>query len=489
MNFFGCGYQKCNTLRGIVTTPKIDIPIKQQGISNTSYVQKKVELYTTYLGLVTVTAKVKENDDNIVLLECNKDGIYHKILDAKQYGLKIGEQYSVQSVKASQAVIIDKRLSEVAFYCQTVIYDRMLKMFGQVDEDMTVVLENLREKWHKDQIFKTRVQDFMKQQTPELDVEKVIGIVFDDNTAQLHALQNIYHAFSSYNAGVDVMFATQRLVSYAKNVLGLPNGMIDNNPDFLSLINFEGEDNAYYDGTYMKYGDGATTFYSVVGLDVIIHELTHRFVRSIAKLPYKSESGALDESLCDCIATAVEQWVDEKYPKLFGKKNWTVGEDSVRDFRKRNLRDLSDPHNSMTPQPKTYKGQYWTNDPNFDHGGVHFKSGVGNYCFYLMCKKQDKDTVVKNLIECYRSLPENANFNNYRDALLKIDPSTEEALTEVGLSPSSNNPPSNNFPNPNFPNFPNFPNPNFPNFPNTHTTPNYFPYGSWNNPWQSPYKR
>lgn len=178
--------------------------------------------------------------------------------------------------------------------------------------------------------------------------------------------------------------------------------------------------NAYasYDinGTgYMVYGLGdGKEMTEVVALDVMAHEYTHMITDNNGHggLEYLGESGALNESFSDIFGCSAEFYT------LGEGANWLIGEDVMVNYS--NLRDMSDPKNSMdglilkedyqddiieiygknyydnlpdtiqTPQPDTYKGDFWadTSDDSEegDHGGVHTNSGVQNKWFYLLCE-------------------------------------------------------------------------------------------------------
>jgi Zn-dependent metalloprotease len=119
-------------------------------------------------------------------------------------------------------------------------------------------------------------------------------------------------------------------------------------------------------------------------LDIVGHELSHAVVSRSAKLIYKGESGALNESFADIFGHNIE---------MTGKgANWLMGEECFTPSTAGdNLRDMSDPNNSGDATgggkcPDTYDGTYWKDPTNltFDEGGVHFNSGLQNYWYYLL---------------------------------------------------------------------------------------------------------
>jgi len=173
----------------------------------------------------------------------------------------------------------------------------------------------------------------------------------------------------------------------------------------VALVGFDGVANAFWSGGgnngYMLFGNGdGRTMKSLVGADVIAHELTHALVETVCDsgsgrgLVYEGESGAINESVSDCFATAYEYWLNQRYNldadssnDIIAVPDFIIGEDVVINIGgQRKLRDLSDPE--ACQQPSKYGvGEFWRDptDLSFDYGGVHILSGVTNYFFYLMC--------------------------------------------------------------------------------------------------------
>ena len=143
------------------------------------------------------------------------------------------------------------------------------------------------------------------------------------------------------------------------------------------------QNNAYALGepyNIMVYGLGnGTTYGPLVGLDVEGHEFTHLIINNNGQggLTYRGESGALNESFADIFGTCVEFYSDTN-------PDWTLGENVVltAPFY---LRSMADPKSGFSPQPDTYKGEFWRDTTAaYDNGGVHSNSGVPNYWFYLL---------------------------------------------------------------------------------------------------------
>jgi Zn-dependent metalloprotease len=138
--------------------------------------------------------------------------------------------------------------------------------------------------------------------------------------------------------------------------------------------------NAFWNGTQMVYG--AT--YAAAD-DVVAHELTHGVTEKINGLFYYFQSGAINESLSDIFG----EFVDLSYGPDLPEDRWKMGEDlptgAIRDMQDPGL--FGDPDSTDSPN---WDANLITEDENFDSGGVHGNSGVGNKFAYLLT---DGDTV------------------------------------------------------------------------------------------------
>ncbi len=65
-------------------------------------------------------------------------------------------------------------------------------------------------------------------------------------------------------------------------------------------------ENAFWDGTQMTFGDGASTFYPLVSLDVAAHEVSHGFTEQNSGLKYSDQSGGMNEAFSDMSGEAAE---------------------------------------------------------------------------------------------------------------------------------------------------------------------------------------
>jgi pseudolysin/vibriolysin len=126
-------------------------------------------------------------------------------------------------------------------------------------------------------------------------------------------------------------------------------------------------ENAFWDGTAMNFGDGASTFYPLVSLDVSGHEISHGFTEQNSNLVYSGMSGGINEAFSDMAGEASELYMKKK-------SDFLVGADI---FKKAGaLRYMANP-----PQD----GMSIDNAKNYnDDLDVHYSSGVFNKAFYLI---------------------------------------------------------------------------------------------------------
>jgi bacillolysin len=200
--------------------------------------------------------------------------------------------------------------------------------------------------------------------------------------------------------------------------------------------------NAYWNGQQMVYGDGDESVIKPYefAYDASAHEMTHGVTDYTAALIYESQSGALNESFSDVMATATEG------------KNWTIGEDvwthDTNIWPVPYLRDMKDPHLGnncdggpcyLPETPRWPPGQpdkmsEYANlpvDREHDSGGVHKNSGIPNHVAYLFAvgmAGSDAQSLTPAGLEpmgqvWYRALTtyltESSNFEDFRVAMLK----------------------------------------------------------------------
>ena len=67
-------------------------------------------------------------------------------------------------------------------------------------------------------------------------------------------------------------------------------------------------ENAFWDGSTMSFGDGASTFYPLVSVDVAGHEVSHGFTEQHSNLTYSGQSGGMNEAFSDMGGEATEYY-------------------------------------------------------------------------------------------------------------------------------------------------------------------------------------
>lgn len=129
-------------------------------------------------------------------------------------------------------------------------------------------------------------------------------------------------------------------------------------------------ENAYWNGSAMFFGDGATTFYPLVSLDVTSHEVSHGFTEQNSGLVYSGMSGGMNEAFSDMAGEAAEFYMK-------GSNDFLVGADIFKGSGA--LRYMANP-----PQD----GRSIDNASKYTSTlDVHYSSGVYNKAFYLLATK------------------------------------------------------------------------------------------------------
>jgi len=135
-------------------------------------------------------------------------------------------------------------------------------------------------------------------------------------------------------------------------------------------------ENAFWDGSSMTFGDGATRFYPLVSLDVSAHEVSHGFTEQNSGLIYSGKSGGLNEAFSDISGEAAEYYSS-------GANDWLVGEHIFKSSGA--LRYMSNP-----PQDGISIDHQSSYVPGMD---VHYSSGVYNKAFYNLATTPGWDTL------------------------------------------------------------------------------------------------
>ncbi len=129
-------------------------------------------------------------------------------------------------------------------------------------------------------------------------------------------------------------------------------------------------ENAFWDGSTMNFGDGATTFFPLVSMDVAGHEVSHGFTEQNSNLVYSGMSGGMNEAFSDMAGEATENYMK-------GSNDFLVGPEIFKGAGA--LRYMANP-----PQDGASIDNAAKYTSSLD---VHNSSGVYNKAFYLLATK------------------------------------------------------------------------------------------------------
>ncbi len=137
-----------------------------------------------------------------------------------------------------------------------------------------------------------------------------------------------------------------------------------------------GYENAFWDGSAMTFGDGASTFYPLVSLDVSSHEVSHGYTEQNSNLIYSGQSGGINEAFSDMAGEAAEYYMTglnggtSRNDFLVGWEIFKAGDSALRDM-------CNPPADRVSID----------NAANYYDGmDVHHSSGVFNKAFCLLAK-------------------------------------------------------------------------------------------------------
>lgn len=174
---------------------------------------------------------------------------------------------------------------------------------------------------------------------------------------------------------VSAAYNTRAVFNYYQNTFNR-NSIDGKGKNLMVAIHFQNNlDNAFWNGTFMVYGDGGQVFKPLAGcLDVAAHEMTHGVIESSANLVYENQSGALNESFADVFGAMVDS------------DDWLMGEDCTK-ASPGYLRNMMNPALGLSAQPtKMSQYQNLPNTEQGDNGGVHVNSGIPNRAAYLIAE-------------------------------------------------------------------------------------------------------
>ena len=127
-------------------------------------------------------------------------------------------------------------------------------------------------------------------------------------------------------------------------------------------------ENAFWDGSSMTFGDGFTTFYPLVGLDVSAHEVSHGYTEQNSGLIYDNQSGGMNEAFSDMAGEAADLF-------FRGAADFEVGAEIFKAAGEA-LRYMYDP---------PLDGISIDNFADYnDSVDVHYSSGIYNKAFWAL---------------------------------------------------------------------------------------------------------
>lgn len=129
-------------------------------------------------------------------------------------------------------------------------------------------------------------------------------------------------------------------------------------------------ENAFWDGSSMTFGDGASTFHPLVSLDVSAHEVSHGFTEQNSNLTYSGQSGGINEAFSDMAGEAAEFF-------MRGSNDFLVGADIYKGNGA--LRNMCTPGGLSIDHVDDY----------YNGLDVHYSSGVFNKAFCELARKTD----------------------------------------------------------------------------------------------------
>ncbi|WP_346836441.1 pre-peptidase C-terminal domain-containing protein [Microbulbifer sp. SAOS-129_SWC] len=189
-------------------------------------------------------------------------------------------------------------------------------------------------------------------------------------------------------------------------------------------------ENAFWDGSQMTFGDGGSTFYPLVSLDVSAHEVSHGFTEQNSGLQYSGQAGGINEAFSDMAGETAENY-------MRGSNDWQVGADIYKGNGA--LRYMDNP---------TQDGSSIDNAADYYSGlDVHYSSGVYNRAFYLVATTSGWDTRKAFEVFLLANQMYWSSTSDYIDAACGVISATEDlgydvnavtsAFSNVGVATSS----------------------------------------------------
>lgn len=184
-----------------------------------------------------------------------------------------------------------------------------------------------------------------------------------------------------------------------------------NYDNLVVLCNIPELDNAFWNGSYLSFGNGTAGHTALTSSMIIAHELTHALIGLTCNLEYEGQSGALNESFADCFGVSFEFYMKETFPSLGFELGTECG---------LLLRNMKDPHKCQ--QPEIMYDQYYMDPHSYhDNGGVHINSGIPNKVFYLVQEKIGYKKALELWIRCIYKLKKYSTFIEFKNTIQEVN--------------------------------------------------------------------
>jgi bacillolysin len=265
-------------------------------------------------------------------------------------------------------------------------------------------------------------------QMADFSHEGLEGILtYDYSNNYLELFKNKDASFKSDfdRPAVDAHYNSEKVYEYYLDEHGR-NSLDDEGMPIQSVVHYgTNYNNAFWNGTYMVYGDGDGEFMIPLsaGLDVAAHEMAHGVTSNSANLEYRYQSGALNEAFSDIFGALIDD------------ENWELGEDimapAAKESGRESLRSLSDP--SKYPVNAAYvpygngegmypshMDEYYDLPRNLDNGGVHINSSIINHAAYLTAQDIGREKLGKIYYRALTTyLTSTSDFSDARQAIIQ----------------------------------------------------------------------
>ncbi|CAM3905578.1 Neutral protease precursor [Vibrio aerogenes CECT 7868] len=180
-----------------------------------------------------------------------------------------------------------------------------------------------------------------------------------------------YNDYKQINGGYSPINDAQY---YGQKIVEMYRDWVNTSPLSFKLVmrvhygrNYE---NAFWDGRTMNFGDGGSSLYPLVDINVSAHEVSHGFTEQNSNLVYSGQSGGINEAFSDIAGEAMEYYIRHKV-------DWYIGSDIMKSG------------NAMRYFDQPSRDGYSIDNASDYYQGldVHYSSGVYNRAYYLLSNR------------------------------------------------------------------------------------------------------